>query len=151
LTEEGRKTFEAYRENFEKLFLSRGEVMRHGTVLKDIMPFVFNKSKLIPEVRFDPSPSSNDIQVMINSALERQEKSTDKLLRRLIEERDGKKLDATCANPSSICVVNFTQTNPHKSGPSVGDTSLPNPSGQPVNQFHHRTTIEGLTPTFGMA
>jgi hypothetical protein len=37
-------------------------------------------------------PSQNDIQVMINSVLERQAKSTDELLHRLIEERDGKNL-----------------------------------------------------------
>jgi hypothetical protein len=37
---------------------------------------------------------------MINSALERQAKSIDELLCRLIEEWDGKKLDATSANPS---------------------------------------------------
>jgi hypothetical protein len=68
-------------------------------------------------------------KVMINFALERQAKSTDELMRRLIEERDGKKLDATSINPSSYtCAVSFTQTNPHTSGPSALDTSMPNPS-----------------------
>jgi hypothetical protein len=38
----------------------------------------------------NPSPSLNDVQNMINSALERQVKSTDALLCRLIEERDEK-------------------------------------------------------------
>jgi hypothetical protein len=48
---------------------------------------------------------------MINSTLERQTKSIDERLSRLIEERDGKKLDATNDNPSSsTCVVSFTQT-----------------------------------------
>jgi hypothetical protein len=66
---------------------------------------------------------------MINFALERQAKSTDELMRRLIEERDGKELDATSINPSSYtCAVSFTQTNPHTSGPSALDTSMPNPS-----------------------
>jgi hypothetical protein len=66
---------------------------------------------------------------MINSALERQAKCTDELLRRLIEEQDGKKLDATNVSPSSsTCVVNFTQTNPHTSGSSAGGTSILNPS-----------------------
>jgi hypothetical protein len=89
---------------------------------------------------------------MINSALERQAKSTDELLRRLIEERDRKKLDATSANPSSsTCAVDFTQTNPHTSGPSAGGTSMPNPSAQPMNHFHSRTTVEGLTPNLGMS
>jgi hypothetical protein len=74
---------------------------------------------------------------MIDSALERQAKSTDELLRRLIEERDGKKLDATSVNPSSSTyAVSFSQTNPHTSGPSTGGTSMPNPSAQPVNHFH---------------
>jgi hypothetical protein len=115
------------------------------------MPIIFNKPEVIPEVRSNPSLSHNDVQLMINSALERQPKSTDELLHRLIEERDEKKLDATSANPSSsICVVSFTQTNPHTSGPSTGDTSMPKPSAQPVNHFHSRTTIESSAPSFGM-
>jgi hypothetical protein len=58
-------------------------------------------------------------------------------LRRLIEERDGKKLDATRSNPSSsTCAVYFTQTNPHTSGPLVGSTSMPKPSAQPMDHFH---------------
>jgi hypothetical protein len=86
---------------------------------------------------------------MINSTLERQAKSTDELLCRLVEERDGKKLDTTSVIPSSsTCIVSFTQTNSHTSGASVGGTSMPNPSAQPVNHFHSQTTIEGSTPTF---
>jgi hypothetical protein len=86
---------------------------------------------------------------MINSTLERQAKSTDELLCRLVEERDGKKLDTTSVIPSSsTCIVSFTQTNPHTNGASVGGTSMPNPSAQPVNHFHSQTTIEGSTPTF---
>jgi hypothetical protein len=105
----------------------------------------------MPKVRPNPSPSLNDVQNMINSALERQAKSTDELLRRLIVERDGKKLDTTSANPSSsTCTVNFTQTNPHTSGPSTGGTSMPNPSAQPMNHFHSRTTIDGLAHNLGM-
>jgi hypothetical protein len=89
---------------------------------------------------------------MINSSLERQAKSTDELLHRLIEEWDEKKLDATGANPSSSTyTVSFTQTNPHISGPSAGSTSVTNPSAHPVNHFHSQTTIEGSTPTFGMS
>jgi hypothetical protein len=65
---------------------------------------------------------------MINFALESQARGTDELLHRLIQERDGKKLDATSVNPSSTCVVCFNQSNPHTSGPSVGGTSMPNPS-----------------------
>jgi hypothetical protein len=103
-------------------------VTRHGTVLKDTTLIIFNKPKVIPEVWPNPSPSRNDIQVMINSALERQTKSMDELLRRLIEERDGKKFDATSVNPSSsTCAVSFVQTNPHTSGASAGGTSIPHP------------------------
>jgi hypothetical protein len=87
LTEEGRKTFKAYRTNFEELFLSHCEVMQQRTILRDTTPIVFNK----PEVTPDPSPSRNEIQAMINYALERQAKSTDELLCRLVEERDGEK------------------------------------------------------------
>jgi hypothetical protein len=68
----------------------------------------------------------------------------------LIEEWDRKKLDATKVNPSSTCSIRFTQTNPHTSGPSVGGTSMPNPSAQPVNHFHSGTTIEGSAATFRM-
>jgi hypothetical protein len=83
--------------------------------------------------------------------LERQAKNIDELLRSLIEERDGKKLETTSVNPSSsTCIVSFTQTNPHTSGALAGGTTKPNPSAQPVNHFHSRTTIEGLASTFGM-
>jgi hypothetical protein len=44
------------------------------------------------EVRPNPSPSLNDVQNMINFVLKRQAKSTDQLLRRLIEKWDGKHL-----------------------------------------------------------
>jgi hypothetical protein len=61
------------------------------------------------------------------------------------------KLDSTGINhSSSSCAVSFTQTNPHTSGTSAGGTAMPNPSAQPVNQFHSRTTIEGLAITLGM-
>jgi hypothetical protein len=87
---------------------------------------------------------------MINSALERQTKSTDELLRRLIEERDRKKHDATSANPPSTCAVSFTQNNPHTSGPSTDGTSMSNPCVQSTNHFHIQTTIEGLAPNLMM-
>jgi hypothetical protein len=137
LTKDGRKAFKVYHANLEELFLLRCEVTRQGTVLKDTMPIIFNKPEVIPGVRPNPLPSLNDVQNMINSALERQAKNTDVLLRSLIEEQDGKKLDATSANPSSsTCAISFAQTNPHISGPLTGDTSMPNPSVQPMNHFH---------------
>jgi hypothetical protein len=69
----------------------------------------------------------------------------------MIEERGGKKPDATKVHPSySTCAISFTQTNPHTSDPLASGTSMPNPSAQPVNHFHSRTTIESSAPTFGM-
>jgi hypothetical protein len=129
LTEEGRQEFKAYNANLKELFLSCCEVMRQGTVLKDTTLIIFIKPKVILEVRPNPSPSRNDIQVMINSTLERQAKSMDELLRRLIEERDGKNLNDTSINPSSsTCTISFAQTNPHTSSASAGGTSMPHPS-----------------------
>jgi hypothetical protein len=152
LPEEDRKAFKEYRANFKELFLSHYEVMRQGTVLKDTTPIVFTKPEVITDVQSNPSSSLNDVQHMINSTLERQAKSTDELLRRLTEEWDGKKIDATSTNPSSSTyAVSFTQTNSHTSGPSAGSTSIPNPSAQPMNHFHSRTTIEDLAPTLGMS
>jgi hypothetical protein len=90
LTEEGHQAFEAYHPNLKELFLLHCEVMWQGTVLKDTTPIMFQKAEVIPEVQPEPSPSRNDIQFKINSALERQAKSTNELLHRLIEERDGK-------------------------------------------------------------
>jgi hypothetical protein len=151
LTEEGRKLFDAYCTNLEEFFLSHCEVTWHWTVLKDTTLIIFNRPEVIPEIRPEPSPSRNDIQNIINSVLERQAKSTDELLPRLVEERDGKKYDAISVNPSSsTCAVNFTQTIPHTIGPSTGGPSMPNPSTQPVNHFHGRTTMEGSASTFGM-
>jgi hypothetical protein len=61
---------------------------------------------------------------MINYALERQARSSDELMRRLIEERDGKKLANSNVNPpSSSCTFNFAQTNPQPSGTLAGGTS----------------------------
>jgi hypothetical protein len=88
---------------------------------------------------------------MINSALEKQDKSTDELLCRLIEERDRKKHSDANVNPSSsTCTINFAQTNPHASSPSASGTTMSNPSAQSMNHFHSRTTIEDSTPNLGM-
>jgi hypothetical protein len=46
LTEEGRKVFEAYRANLRELFLSRCEVTRQGTILKDTTPIIFHKAEV---------------------------------------------------------------------------------------------------------
>jgi hypothetical protein len=151
LTEESHKTFEAYRTNLVELFLSHCEVTRQGAVLKDTTLIIFTKPKVMSEIRPNPSASLNDIQNMINSALERQAKSTDELLDMLIEEQDGKKYSDANVNPSSsTCAVNFAQTNLHTSGPSTGGTTMSNPSAQSMNHFHSRNTIEGSASNLGM-
>jgi hypothetical protein len=127
LMEEGRKAFEVYCANLEELFLSHGEVMRQETILKDTTSIVFTK----PKVRPNPLPSLNDVQNMINSALERQAKSTDELLRRLIEEQDGKKHSDANVNPSA-CALNFAQTN----GRHYNAKPLC-PAGEPLPQLNH--------------
>jgi hypothetical protein len=74
LTEEGQHAFRAYIADLRELFLSCCKVTRQGTILRDTTPIVFHKPEVIPEVRPDSSPSHNDIQVMIDSMLERQAK-----------------------------------------------------------------------------
>jgi hypothetical protein len=90
---------------------------------------IIRKAEVTPDVQPNPSLSLDDIQSMINSALERQARSNDELMSRLIEERDGKKLIDSNVNPSSSsCVVNFAQTNPQTCGTSVGGTTMRNSS-----------------------
>jgi hypothetical protein len=125
LMEEGHKAFEAYRANLKELFLLCCEVTRRGTVLKDTTSIIFHKAELIPKVWPGPSPSHDGIQCMIDSVLKRQAKSADKLLCRLIEKRDGEKLDTTSVKPSS-CVVSFTQINPQTSGALADGATMPN-------------------------
>jgi hypothetical protein len=91
LMEDGCKAFEAYHADLVELFLSHCEVTWQGTILKDTMPIIICLAEVIHEVWPNPPLSLNDVQSMINSMLERQAKSTDKLLHRFIEEWDGKK------------------------------------------------------------
>jgi hypothetical protein len=66
---------------------------------------------------------------MINSVLERQAKSSNELMRRLIEERDEKKLvdsNVHASSSSSSCIVNFAQANPQPSGTLTDNISQPN-------------------------
>jgi hypothetical protein len=88
---------------------------------------------------------------MINCALEIQAKSIDELVRKLIGEWDGKKLIDSNVNPSSSCAFNFAQTNPQPSGTSVGGTSQPNRSAQPMTHFYSQTTIDSSAPIDGMS
>jgi hypothetical protein len=88
------------------------------------------------------SLSLDDVQVMINSALERQAKSSNEMMRRLIWERDGKKfVDPNAHASSSSRGVNFAQTNHQSSG-----TSHPNPPAQPMNHFYSRWTTSIAEP-----
>jgi hypothetical protein len=138
--------------DLEELFLLRYEMTRQGGILKNTALIVICKAGITPEVWPNTSLSLNDVQSMINSTLERQARSTDKLFLRLIEERDGKKLDSFNINPSSSsCAISFVQTNPQTSGTLAGSTTMPNSSAQPMNHFHSQTTIEGSAPTFGMS
>jgi hypothetical protein len=137
LMEEGHKALEAYVAHLEELFYLRYEVTRQGAVLKDTASIIICKAEVTPEVWPNPSLSLDDVQSMINSVLERQVKSSDELLRRLIEEQDGKKLADPSVNPSFYsCDVNFGQTNPQTSGTSVGGATMSNPSTQLMNHFH---------------
>jgi hypothetical protein len=137
--------------DLEELFLLRYEMTRQGGILKNTALIVIRKAGITPEVWPNTSLSLNDVQSMINSTLERQARSTDKLFLRLIEEWDGKKLDSFNINPSSSCAISFAQTNPQTSGTLAGSATMPNSSAQPMNHFHCQTTIEGSAPTFGMS
>jgi hypothetical protein len=150
LMEEGNKSTEAYHANLKELFLSHYEMMQQGPILKDTMPIIIRKAEVTPEVWTNPSLSLNDVQSMINSALERQARSTDELMCRLIEEQDGKRLAISSVNHSSSSAVNFTKTNPKLGGTSTGGATMPNPSAQLMNHFHSQPTTEGLTPIFEM-
>jgi hypothetical protein len=115
------------------------------------VPINIRKSEVTPEVQSNPLLSLNDVQVMINSVLERQAKSSNEMMHRLmIEERDEKKFVDPNVHASSYCGVNFAQTNHQSSGTSAGGTSQPNPSTQPMNHFYNLTTINGSAPACGM-
>jgi hypothetical protein len=60
---------------------------------------------------------------MINFVLERQVKSSNEMMSRLIEERDVKKLVNYNGQTSSSCAVNFAQNNYQPSGTLAGSTS----------------------------
>jgi hypothetical protein len=86
--EEGRMAFEAYRTDLEELFFSRYKMMWQRAILKDTVPIIIRKAEVTPEVQLNSSLSLNDVQSMINFVLAKQAKSTDELMRRLIEEWD---------------------------------------------------------------
>jgi hypothetical protein len=151
LSEVDHKALKAYHKEVDEIFLSHHEVTRQGLIQKDATPINIRKSEVTREVWSNPSLSLDDVQVMINSALERQAKSSNELMSRMIEERNRKKLvDSSVHASSSSCVVNFAQTNPQPSGTSVGGTSQPNPSAQLMNHFYRQTTNDGSAPTCGV-
>jgi hypothetical protein len=56
------------------------------------VPIIIHKAEVTTEVWANPSLSHDDVQSMINFALESQAKSNDELMCRLIEKQDGKNL-----------------------------------------------------------
>jgi hypothetical protein len=108
LFEEDCMVLQAYHKEVDEIFLSHYEVTRQGLIQRDEALINFRKSVVTPEVRSNPSLSLDDVQVMINSALERQAKRRNEMMHRLIEERDGKKfVDPNVHVSSSSCGVNF--------------------------------------------
>jgi hypothetical protein len=152
LSREDRKALETYHKEVDEIFLSRYEVTRQRLIQKDATPINIRKFVVTPEVWSNPSLSLNDVQVMINSILERQAKSINELMHKFIEVRDGEKLvdPNVHASSSSSCAINFAQTNPQPSGTSAGDSSQPNPSAQSINHFYSRTIVDGLAQAYGM-
>jgi hypothetical protein len=87
---------------------------------------------------------------MINSASERQGKSSDELMRRLIEERDGKNLLILMLILLLLLALLILLKPIQTSGTLAGGTTMLNPSAQSMNHFHSQTTTDGSAPTFGM-
>jgi hypothetical protein len=109
LSEEDHKVLKAYYKEVDEIFLSRYEVTRQGLIMRDVSPITIFKCEVTPEVKSNPSLTLDDVQVLINFALERQVKSSNGMMHRLIEERDGKKfIDPNVHDFSSSCGVNFT-------------------------------------------
>jgi hypothetical protein len=124
LSEEDRKALEAYHKEVYEVFLSRYEVTRQGVIKRNATPITICLSEVTPKVKNTPTLSLDDVQIMINFVLERQAKSSNEMMRTLIEERDGKKfIDPNVNVSSSLGGVNFAQTNHQPSGTSVGGTS----------------------------
>jgi hypothetical protein len=91
----------------DKVFLSCYEITRHGLIESDATPITIYKS----EVKNNLSISLDDIQIMINYVLEKQGKSSNEMIHRLIEERWKKIIDPNVNASSSSGSVNFVETN----------------------------------------
>jgi hypothetical protein len=70
-------------------------------IKRDVAPITICKSEVTPEVKNNLSLSLIVVQIMINSALERQTKSINEMMCRLIEESDEKKIIDPNVNASS--------------------------------------------------
>jgi hypothetical protein len=129
LMDEGHKAFEAYHDNLKELFLSRYEVTRQGAIIKYTTLIIIRNTEVTPEVRPNPPLFLDDVQSMINSALERQAKCSDELVRRLIEEGDGKNLLILV---STVLLLSLL------------------PSLKPIHKqvAHRRATLQCQTPLF---
>jgi hypothetical protein len=126
LSKEHYKALMAHHKDVDEIFLWRYEVTRRGLIQKDAALINLRKSKVTSEVWSNISLSLNDVQVMINSALERQAESSNEIMCRLVEERDRKKLaDSNVHASTSSCTINFAQINSQPSGTSAGGTSEP--------------------------
>jgi hypothetical protein len=151
LSEVDCKMLETYHKEVDEIILSCYEVTRQGLIQRDIALIDILKSEVTPELRSNHSFSLDDVQVMNNYALERQVKSINEMMCRLIEVRDGKRsIDPIVHAFSSSCTVNFTQTNPQTSGTAAGGSLQPNPSAQPMNHFYSQPTIDGSAPACGI-
>jgi hypothetical protein len=75
LLEEDRKALEDYHKDVDEIFLSRYEVTRQGLIQKDVESINIRKSEITLNVWSNFSLSLDDVQVMINSALESRAKS----------------------------------------------------------------------------
>jgi len=119
-------------------------------VQKESEPFVVYRSQVPPQVTA-PTHSLESIQSMIDTALDRQARASNELMRRLIEERDGKKVADNHANVSSPSGdFHVPQTENPPSVTSVGSAPQAHPQTQPTSHYHSQTTISGSAPVYGM-
>jgi hypothetical protein len=139
LSEEDRKALEAYHKEVDELFFSHYEVTQQGLIQKDAVSINISKAKVTPEVWSNPSLSLDDVQVMINSTLERQAKSSDELICRLIEERDWRRHVDSNVQISS-CANNFAK-NQSSTKWHIGERHITaksiSPADEPFLQLNH--------------
>ena len=117
---------------------------------KELEPFVVYTSQVNPQVT-SPAPSIESIQALIDATLGWLAKASDQLMRRLLEERDGKQdVDAHVSVSSSSGGSYVAPTNNPPSVTSAGSVPPLNTQTQPTGHYHSRTTIGGSAPMYGM-